>query len=177
MHAHLLNVTGRRDAALQTLAAYEVVPIPAGRVSRPRLDEWIMRSEISLAAGNSGSAGHLAAEARQAVATSLHRPWLALWEARAALAEGKAKLLSRDARDARPLLEQAVALQKQMLDSASPALADAELALSSCYIALRETEKAAALLKASKAIYQKHSALSQHHLKSLAALENRIRSL
>jgi hypothetical protein len=123
------------------------------------------------------SASRFAGEARNAVTSSPYRSWLALWEARAALAEGKTKLLGGHARDARPLLEQAVAFQKRLLARTSPALADAEIALSNCYIDLREPEKASALLGSAKAIHRKHTILGQHHVRPLIELENRIRSL
>jgi hypothetical protein len=136
-----------------------------------------MQSEIHLAAGDPNSASRLAAEVRDDVTRSPHRPWLALWEARAALAEGKAQLLAGKARDAQPLLERAVALRTELLDAASPLLADAEIALSNCYIDLRELQKASALLTSAKAIHRKHAVLGRHYLKPLTALEDRIRSL
>jgi serine/threonine protein kinase len=172
IRAHLLNVTGRGDEALKILEEYWIPPIPPGRVSRPKLEELILRSEISLSRDDFNSASNLAAEAQALIASSPNRPWLALWEARAALAEGRAKLHGGNAHEALPLLEKAVTLRTGLLDAASPALADADIALSNCYLDLRGISKASMMLGRAKAIQRVHAVLGEHYRKPLRDLEH-----
>ena len=176
LRAHLLNVTGRNEEALETLSQYRLFPVLPDRVSRVKLDEILMRSEIQLSAGNLTLARKLAKDARTAITGSSNRQYLRLWEARAALIEGKAILLSHDAQEALPLLEAAVSLRTELFDAASPALADADIVLSTCYLNLHELKKALALLKKAKAIHAKHAELGQQYRQPLKDLESRLRA-
>ncbi len=175
LRARLLNVSGRSGEALKVLSDYRAFPIPAGRVSRERLDESILRSEIQLSAQDFRSARQLAAQAREEITGSPNRPYLATWEARAALAEGRSLELSGEPRTALALLERAVALRTNLLDPVSPALADAKVALSNCYLDLGKRKKALSQLAEARAIYKKHLMLGEHYRKPMAELENRFR--
>ncbi len=176
LRTHLLNVTGRKDEALNTLSEYQVFSIPPGRVARSKLEELILRSEIRLSAKDYKSAANLAAQAREAIEGSPNRPLLAICEARAALAEGRAILLLGEPRKALPLLDQAVNLRTGLLDRASPALADADIALSNCYLDLHERKKASVLLARAKAIHREHAILGEHYRKPMTELERRMRA-
>jgi eukaryotic-like serine/threonine-protein kinase len=175
IRAHLLNVTGRNDEALKVLEEYWIPPIPQGRVSRPKVEELILHSENSLSRGDFNPARGLAADALALIASSPNRAWLGLWEARAALAEGKASLHSGNAHEALPLLERAFALRTGLLDAASPALADAGIALSNCYLDLRQRKKASALLVRAEAIHRQHTTLGEQYRTPLKELERRLR--
>jgi tetratricopeptide (TPR) repeat protein len=78
-------------------------------------------------------------------------------------------------RAALPLLERAVALRTNLLDPGSPALADAKVALSNCYLDLGERKKALSLLAEARAIYNKHLLLGEHYRKPMIELEGRFR--
>jgi cytochrome c len=64
-----------------------------------------------------------------------------------------------------------------LLDPGSPALADAEIALSNCHLDLGDGKTAIDLLARAKAIHNKHPILGLHYRKPLIALEHRIRNL
>jgi hypothetical protein len=144
-------------------------------VSRPKLEELTLRSEISLSLGDFSAARSLAAEVRALIASSPNRPWLALWEARAALAEGKATLQGGNAHEALPPLERALALRSGLLDAESPAIAEGEIALSNCYLELHERKKASALLVRAEAIHRQHATLGAHFRIPLNELKRRFR--
>jgi tetratricopeptide (TPR) repeat protein len=168
--AHLLSVTGRNVEALKTLQDYKVFSAP-GRVSRSALEELITRAEISVAAGDFRSGRELAALARAEIASSPNRPYLALWEARAALAEGRAELSRNKARAALPLLQRAAAVRNELLDPNSPALADAYIALANCRFDLGDRKAGSALLARAEAIHARHPRLGEQYGTPLRHLE------
>jgi serine/threonine-protein kinase len=170
LRAHLLNVTGRNVEALKTLGDYKVFSAP-GRVSRSALEELIARSEISLSAGDFSSGRELAAQARAEITSSPNRPYLALWEARAALAEGRAELSLKEARAALPLLQRSAAIRNELLDPNSPALADAYIALGECRLGLGERKAGSALLARAEAIHASHPRLGEQYRRPLKHLE------
>ncbi|MGA2597414.1 MAG: serine/threonine-protein kinase [Bryobacteraceae bacterium] len=176
LRAHLLRLTGRNDEALRVLADYQDIPVPAGRVSRSHLEKSTTLSEIRLSAGDFGAARALAKETLTTITNSPNRPYLAMWEARAALVSGRADLSDRKAHEALPLLERAVAIRTDLLDPASPALADAEIALSNCYLDLGRRKEASTLLVRAEAIHRLHAMLGEHYRKPLRDLEHRFRT-
>jgi tetratricopeptide (TPR) repeat protein len=174
LRAQLLNLTGRSDEALKTLSEYRAFPVSV-QVSRMKLEEVLLRSEILLQKDDVRSAINLAAEAQRAIMSTPNSSYLALWEARAALIEGKARRQSGEGRRALPLLERAVALRSQILDtSASPALGDAQVALANCYLDLHNRKEASLLLARAKAILGQHVALGDQYRKPMIELERRM---
>lgn len=70
------------------------------------------------------------------------------------LAEGKGLLLLHRSADALPLLQRAVALSSELYDrERSPAVADAQIALADCLMALGKRIQIRALLAQAKAIH------------------------
>jgi eukaryotic-like serine/threonine-protein kinase len=133
-HARLLMLAGRVSEAAKALEGFWVgAALPDA--ARPRLEYLVLQAELALAQGNLPSAVSDAAKVRSLITDSPNRPYLKMWELRASLIEGKAKLLSGLPKDARPLLSAAVELGEEILDTGqSPLLADARIALAECWL-------------------------------------------
>jgi serine/threonine protein kinase len=173
-HTRLLLVTGRADEAEQALRGFWVgsaLPVAA----RPRLELMVLQAELTLAQGNVPGALDLAMRARSIIAASPNRRYLKIWELRASLAAGKAKLAAALPQDAQTLLSTALDLGGEVLDtSQSPLLADAQIALAECWLDLGQRHRAAVLLTAAQSIHATHKALGEHYKKPLRRLRARM---
>ena len=117
----------------------------------------------------------MAAKIRMLIQESPNRRYLKYWEFRASLLEGKTDLLLHRDGEAQPLLSAAVDLGAEVLDVAnSPALADAQLALAECWLALGQRSRAAPLLAAAESIHARHSRLGEHYKASLRRVKSRL---
>jgi tetratricopeptide (TPR) repeat protein len=129
------------------------------------------RAELQLAAGNAAEAAALGADVQKLIAASVSRTYFEIWDARAALTQGNALLMSRRAADALPILSRAVTLSAELYDrERSPALSDAQIALASCYLALGQRDKAQSLLASAEAIQATHRELGTQYTEPLHRL-------
>jgi len=176
LRTQLLLAEGRSDEAAKTFEAFR---IRADSDSPPlflrQLEQTVRRAEILMAQGQAVKAIAQAAEVRRHSLTDENRPYLGIYEARALLVEGKARLLTQQAQEALPLLQQAVAMDKQLYDAKrSPVLADAEIALANCYLDLGNHKQAQVMLTDAKAIHATHGRLGEHYKGPLRQLEARM---
>jgi serine/threonine-protein kinase len=174
LRTQLWLAQGRGDEAAKTFASFRVVDGESHPNFLARLEQMVRSSEILLSQGEAEKAIAQAAEVRVRELTDEDRIYLKTYEARATLVEGKAHLLTRQTSQALPLLEQAVALTKQLYDAKqSPALADAEIALAGCYLDVGDRQRARELLANAKAIHATHKQLGERYKKPLRELEAR----
>jgi len=172
---HLLLNTGRLADADSAVAIFQLPPHEA---EVPSVDAWkvqLLRAEVALARKDGGTAAQLAAPVNRELAGNPVRDYLKGLEARAALVEGKADLLSGRAPDALPLLQHAVGLRESIMDPVSPSLADAQVALADCYLNLGDVEHAKALVATAKKALDAHHELGNQYSRPLQEVEERLR--
>jgi len=175
LRTQLLLAEGRSSEAARTFEAFR---IRADSDSPPlflhQLEQKVRQAEILVAQGEAVEAIAQAAEVRRHSLTDENRLYLGIYEARALLVEGKARLITQQAQEALPLLQEAVAMNKQLYDARqSPVLADAEIALANCYLDLGNRKQAQVMLTDAKAIHASHRRLGEHYTRPLRQLEAR----
>jgi thioredoxin-like negative regulator of GroEL len=142
------------------------------------VDAWkvqLLRAEVALARNDGKTAAQLAAPVNHELAANPIHDYLKGLEARAAITEGKADLLSGRASDALSLLQRGVGLRESIMDASSPALADARLALADCYLKLGEVEHAKALVVTARRSLDSHHELGSQYTQPLRVVEERLR--
>jgi eukaryotic-like serine/threonine-protein kinase len=175
--ARLLILTGRAQEADSALDAFHPpTPVP-GAVELDSLKVHVSRAENALARGDSELAARLAQGVLQELSATNARDYLKWLEARAAFVEGRALLNSGRARDAFPLLQRAVELRKASVDAVSPVLAQAQIGLADCYLALGDRSRALDFADSAKKALASHHELGRQYLLPLQDLENRLRQV
>jgi eukaryotic-like serine/threonine-protein kinase len=161
--AGMLTAMGRGDDALNVLDRFHMEVLDPGHPSRSWAQGLTAKAEAQLTRGQPAVALQLAKQVRDGIAGSESRKYLVLFEASAALIEGKALRAQNLPDDAQPLLKQALALYAGLLDPVSPVLADAQIALADCLLDLHQVDAAKALLIQAAAIHAAHRELGAHY--------------
>ncbi len=170
--AGFLVATGRADEGAKTLQEISVEPGAGNRISYHWLDVILARAEADLARNRADAAIDQARQVRSRIEGSGLSTYFKRWEAQAALLEGKGLLLKQRTPDALPLLKRAVQLGSDVYDhDRSPALADSQVALAKCLLALGRPDQARDLLAEAKAIHSTHKDLGEQFKKPLRELE------
>jgi len=163
---------GQPDKAEQTLSTI----VPAEQSTSVLSQNWLrwalVKSEASLALNHTDEAIQLTRDARRRLEGNAIRPYWREFEAASDLLEGRA-LTSRDGfAEALPLLQRAVQLGSEIYDRGhSPALADYQVALAKCLLALGRRDQAQALLVQAKAIHAPYKDLGEQFRRPLRELE------
>ena len=111
---------------------------------------------------------------REKIAGSPSRKYFALFQAGAAIIEGKALLSLHRPADAQPALQQGLTLYLELLDPVSPLTADAQIALANCWLDLHQFSPAKSLLTQANAIHAAHKELGEHFRKPLRETQTRL---
>ena len=176
----LMAATGKADEAAKTLQASPLKIQAGAKITHDWMDLSLAGAEVDLARNQPDAAIDQAREVRNRIQASGLSNYFKLWEARAALLEGKGLLLRRRISDALPLLQKSVALGKDVYDpEQSPAFADSQIALARCLFLLGRRDQAEPLLAHAKAIHATHKELGDQFrepLRELDALMNRPRA-
>jgi serine/threonine-protein kinase len=171
----LLVSAGDAEAAANAIRTYEGSMPKSTGLSMESLNVALLKSEIALVRGDAAEAVRLAAEVSETLRTGPAASVMGTMVARAALSQGRAALILQRPTEALPLLKQAVELRRELLDAASPALADAQVALAMCDLHLGERAQASALFARAKAIQEAHRELSREFRAPLQQLDQRLR--
>ena len=170
--ARLLLATGKAEEASQVLRAIPAQAGANGQLTYPWLGVSVGQADADLERNRPQDAILLAREVQRRIHESGLRPYFKGWTAQAALEEGKGLLLTRHAAEALPILQRAVQLGSEVYDpERSPALADSQIALAKCQLALGHRDQARALLAQAKAIHSTHKDLGEQFRKPLRELE------
>jgi len=173
--ARLLLATGKAEEAMSALQQIPEKADFSGKITYSWLNVSLARAEVNLARNRPEAAIDQAALVRKRIAESGLAPYFKRWEAQAALLEGRGLLLSKRAADAEPLIERAVQLGSQVLDSQhSLQLADSQIALASCLLDLGRRDQARPLLLQAKAIHASYKDLGEQFKIPLRLTETRI---
>jgi serine/threonine-protein kinase len=173
--AKLLIAADRASDADAALDAFHPPAPVAGTLSLDTIRLLTSRAEIALARHDGQSAQRLASQVDSDLSASPARPYLKALDASAALAQGRADLLLGDPSNALPVLQRAVDLRESFLEPASPPLADARLALASCYLDLGHPRQANSSLAQAKKALASHRELGRHYTLPLHQLDQRLR--
>lgn len=134
----------------------------------------LFAARINLAANDYANASRLAAAAVEQSRASKQAPYLRLEIADAQLVEGLARLRSGDAVGAQSLLDDVLATRLELYLPKHPKIAEAQLALAECGLALGQREPASERVTQAAAIEQQHSTLSTRYREPLARLRRRL---
>jgi eukaryotic-like serine/threonine-protein kinase len=176
LRTKLLLLQGRSNEAAAVFAAFRTTVAGESRpIFLAHLEQMVTRAEILLARGEVDGAVEQAAKVRTGELTNENRTYLKTYESRALLVEGRARLRLGQPSQAVSLLEQAVTLDEQLYDvKQSPVLADAQIALANCYLALRQPVQAQSLLARAEAIHATHRELGLQYKGPLRELRARL---
>ncbi len=168
LRTRLLMAEGRGIDAAKVFESFRTADDP----SRPNflavLERHTTEAEIALIKGDTQAAALEAARLRSDELPEGKRMYLESYELRSLLVEGQSHLLRGEARDALPLLQQAVTLSARLYDpNASPRLADAKVALAHCYVILGDLRAARTLLAQATTIHATHPLIGEHYRKRL----------
>jgi serine/threonine-protein kinase len=156
-----------RGEAASAIEALDRVAPPASATDLPRKRDaiavQILRSQALLQQDRTVDARDAAARAVAEISASPLRDYLPSLEAEAALRLGQAQHRGGDAQAARVNLERAVALRAATGDpTASPWLAEAQIALADCLVTLGRRQDAKGLLAGASAIQARQPELGNH---------------
>jgi eukaryotic-like serine/threonine-protein kinase len=137
----------------------------------------LARADIALARGDAAAAIEHAAPLVDAIANHPQRAYMPETDWRIALVYGKALAQASGCAEALQPLRRALALAMQLFDGAtSPSLADTQLAVASCELALDRRDEARVLFDAARVIHANHVELGPQYRKPLAAMVTRLGS-
>jgi eukaryotic-like serine/threonine-protein kinase len=171
----VLVLAGDAEAASSAIRAYEGTMRKSNGMSMESLNVALLKSEVTLARGDAAEAARLAAEISATLKAGPAASVMQTMEARAALSQGRAALALQRPTEALPLLKRAVELRAGILDAASPALADAQVALAMCELDVGDRDQASALFARAKAIQAAHRELGREFRAALQQLDQRLR--
>ena len=168
VRARVFLAADRVPEAVAALAKVRVTQSAHTSISTSALQVAIAEAAAALAEHRVTDAIHHAAQAQGMLVASPAGAFFPHESAEALVLAGKAALAAHDDRSAQPLLEQGVTQLTQLYDAtASPELADADVALAQCQLDLGNRAIARSLLTKAAAIQHQHTELSPHFTKPL----------
>jgi serine/threonine-protein kinase len=134
----------------------------------------LLEATLELQSGNTEKAVQRASNGGKQARASELAPYLRSVISDSELLEGQARLRGGDADSARPILARALATRVDLYLPKSPKIAEAQLALAECELALGHRPDAAGLVAAAEAIEAQHSSLSQRYREPLRRLQGEL---
>ena len=173
--SRLRLIAGQANEADIALDSFHPAAPPPGSWSLDALQLQLSKAEVALARGDSQTAARLAEQAGSRFSASKDESYLRDPEARAAMIEGRARLLNGEASRALPLLQRAVELRRSIMDANSPELAEAQIALGECYFALGDNQHAKLLAAAASSGLASHPQIGKQFSQPLQELQGRLK--
>jgi eukaryotic-like serine/threonine-protein kinase len=166
----------RGDGALAQAAFAELEPEARAKpMSRWALTHDAMAAHIALVQGQWAAAQDLAQSMLKLLSEHPQRAQFNNFEAHANWVAGEALRRSAQAAAAQPFLQRAVELDTALYDrQQSPLLAQAQVALAECELALGHTTQAQALMQAAAAIHAQHAELGEQYRRPLRELQDHL---
>ncbi|MEP7096635.1 MAG: serine/threonine-protein kinase [Dokdonella sp.] len=169
---HMALAQDNAETAQSSLADYFVDHDETHGFSNTEIERWLLEAEVDLEAGHATLASGLAKRVRIAIEQSGLAAYLDFHAMRADLIEGKAALQNNQPAVALPLLQRTLKVREKLLDPSSPRIAEAQIALAECHLALNEKPQAQALALSAKAIHAQHKDLGDPYRQSLRKLQD-----
>ncbi len=170
MYIRIALDTGRIAEARQAFAALPSLSGDALSMTANGIRRALADADIDLAEGKFDDAAKAASDAVARARASELAPYLRSAISDGELLEGLARVRSGDAGGARPLLADALALRTALYLPQSPRIAEAQLALAECALALGRRDEAAGLVAQAGTIEKQHSVLSPRYRRPLERL-------
>jgi tetratricopeptide (TPR) repeat protein len=143
-------------------------------ISFTATEKMLTTAEVDLAAGLPGQSTVVAREVRADLEASGLIEYLDFPAARADFIEGLAALRNNHPDLALPLLLRALDTRKGLMAASSPRIAEVQIALAACRLALGQREAAESMALAAETIHALHEELGQQFRKPLADLRTRL---
>ncbi len=143
-------------------------------VSLTLVELWLLTAEVDLASGRNIPASELALRVRAKIQSSGQGTYHAFYAIRADLVAGAAVLQDGRPAAALPLLQQTLAAREKLLAPASPRIAEAQILLAECHLALGEVGPARSLANAAAVIHALHNELGEHYRRPLFQLKTKL---
>jgi eukaryotic-like serine/threonine-protein kinase len=166
----------RIQDARKLINDYVVDPDEALGISFTAVEQWLLTAEVDLAAGDASAAIEYAQRARGKIETSGLAAYLPLHSLRADLIEGSAALQANRPTEALPLLQRALDTAVEHLAAPSPRIAEVQIALAECRLALGDVEQARSLAEAAASIQASHDDMGEHYRRPLLRLQAQLRA-
>ncbi|MEO7326748.1 MAG: serine/threonine-protein kinase [Dokdonella sp.] len=162
---------GHGETAQSLLDELFVDPDETFGMSATAIERWLLEAEIDLSAHRGDAATILSRRVRDKFATSGLDGYLDFHAMRVDLIEGEAALQNNRPQAALPLLQTSLKTREKLLDPSSPKIAEAQIALARCHLAMGERKQAQALATAATAIQALHKELGEQYRQPLRELQ------
>jgi len=161
---------GRPDDARTPLSEFVVGKNNPAAAMVWTLKRDLLEADVELQSGHAEKAAELASSAGNQARANELAPYLRSVISDSELLEGLARQRGGDAASACPILTHALATRVDLYLPESPKIAEAQLALAECELALAHRSEAAGRVAAAAAIEAQHSSLSSRYLEPLRRL-------
>ena len=166
---------GRFAEAQQVIDDFVVPQDPPGqRLQRFAVIRWVLMAELALRSGNFAAVAEPVANLRAAVQASGHADLLEKISTRADFFDGSARLGAGDAVAALPLLQRALDARMKYWLPMSPLVAEAQITLAECHLALGHAAQAHELAAKAEAVQAQHKELADYYREPLRRLRKRL---
>lgn len=162
---------GQLAQAGTTLKAHVAGTQLPGRPTLDALTDQLLHAEVAVKSGDAAAALRIAQGALAAIDASGQAPVFAKYAFKASMLEGAAAQLQADDNLARVAFERAVSLASAVYDTASPALADAQIGLAASNLRREGPAAAAPLLASARRIVAAHAQFTRDAAERLRAVE------
>ncbi|MEO7755369.1 MAG: tetratricopeptide repeat protein, partial [Dokdonella sp.] len=140
-------------------------------MSATAIERWLLEAEVDLSAHRGDLATELSQRVRNKLAKNDMDAYLGFYAMRADLIEGEAALQDNHPQAALPLLQSSLRIREKLLDPSSPKIAEAQIALARCHLAMGELKQAQTLATSATAIHSLHKELGEQYRQPLRELQ------
>jgi eukaryotic-like serine/threonine-protein kinase len=172
----LALAVGDLETARRLIGALFVDADESLGISFTSIEQWLFTAELALAEGQTSAAIELTRRVRDKVESTGFIEHLPFYTMRADLIEGNAALQSGQPDVALPLLQRSLSTRKNHLGPASPRIAEAQIVLAECYLALGDSKQAHLLGDAASSIHALHKELGEHYRRPLRQLQIKLKT-
>ncbi|MEO5559287.1 MAG: tetratricopeptide repeat protein, partial [Dokdonella sp.] len=167
---------GQVESARSMLGELFVDPKETRGLSFTAMDQALLTADVDLADGHTDAAAEIAAQVRQKIEKSGLQAYFEFYTMRADLIEGEAALQDNRPQAALPLLQSSLKMREKLLDPSSPKIAEAQIALARCHLAMGDLKQAQTLATSATAIHSLHKELGEQYREPLRQLQAQLKS-
>jgi serine/threonine-protein kinase len=162
---------GHLESAHSLLDELFVDPAEPSTFPFTAIERDLARAEVALVSGQPAVAEPLARSVRERIERSGLGDYLGWYALRSDFIEGQALLQKGQPASAAPLLKRALETRERLLAPASPKVAEAQVALARCALAMGDVAQARALAMSAVAIHARHAHLGEPYRAPLRELQ------
>jgi serine/threonine-protein kinase len=162
---------GHLESAHSLLDELFVDPAEPSTFPFTAIERDLARAEVALVSGQPAVAEPLARSVRERIERSGLGDYLGWYALRSDFIEGQALLQKGQPASAAPLLKRALETRERLLAPASPKVAEAQVALARCALAMGDVAQARTLAMSAVAIHARHAHLGEPYRAPLRELQ------